>query len=351
MTDFEEYTTAAEPSYRERVDNWQMAIGLQAVDGLTASPYLLETARRNIEGDLTAEEAACRIVDYYENRELRTEKEKNEHEADMVSVRLSKLLSEDAFSYSPVGIQSIHRRLFEGIFSFAGQFRTCNISKREWVLAGETVTYAPWMDLEATIEYDLRREEKFPYHQVTIQEMIPHFARFVAGLWQIHPFREGNTRTISAFAILYLRWLGYPAVSKEPFANHSWYFRNALVRANYHNVTQGIHPDFSFLEKFFRALLLDETCTFRNRELHVHADPASPPTETDGGGDTNLSSVEKKIKKYILKDAHTTAAQLAKKLGCSRRHTERLLASLKTKGILTRSGSRKTGTWQVTSTQ
>jgi fido (protein-threonine AMPylation protein) len=179
-------------------------------------------------------------------------------------------LQTDAFTYSLAGFSAIHRAIFEGVFKHAGQFRDYDISKKEWVLRNDTVLYGRWQDLRMTVEYDLEQERLFDYTALNKDEMIEHLAKFVAGLWQIHPFGEGNTRTTAIFTIKYLRLLGF-SVNNDMFEHYSWYFRNALVRANYRNVQKGINAEPLFLIRFFRNLLLGETNELKNRYMMIDA--------------------------------------------------------------------------------
>ena len=273
MTDgylnFDDYIRQGEPAQRERADAWRVAIGLQAVDGLTTSEYLQETARRNIEGEITIDEARELVKQYYITKTQRDADDDDKEEADKVSSNISKLLQTDAFTYSVAGFAAIHRAIFEGVFKHAGQFREYDISKKEWVLEGDSVVYARWQDIRMTLQYDLDQERQFVYAGLEKNKMVEHVTRFVAGLWEIHPFDEGNTRTTAIFAIKYLRSLGF-TVNNDLFEQHSWYFRNALVRANYKNAVKGIDYSPIYLERFFRNLLLGEQWDLRNRYLHIH---------------------------------------------------------------------------------
>ncbi len=270
MMDFEEYMRQGEPQKREKGYAWQTAIGLQAVDGLKPSNYLIETARKDIEGEITIDEAEQLIKSYYQSKEVHTPEDAEIHEADMASTNIRRLLTEKTFAFTLVGLTSIHRRIFDGIFKFAGQIRDYNITKKEWVLRGDTVLYVSAPDIRKAIEYDLEQERSFDYSKVDRNGLVNHIAQFVSGLWQIHPFGEGNTRTTAVFTILYLRSMGFD-VTNDLFAKHSWYFRNALVRANYQNVQKGIMRNSEYLERFFRNLLLGETNELRNRYMVVNA--------------------------------------------------------------------------------
>ena len=265
---FDEYIRQGEPEKRERAEAWRVAIGLQAVDGLKTSEYLQETARRNIEGEITIDEARELVKQYYVKKTAHDEGDEDREEADRVSSNISKLLQTDAFTYSVAGLSAIHRAIFEGVFKHAGRFRDYDISKKEWVLRGDSVLYGRWQDLRMAIEYDLEQERQFDYTPLDKDQMVEHLAKFVAGLWQIHPFGEGNTRTTAIFAIKYLRSQGF-SVDNDLFERHSWYFRNALVRASYRNLQKGINYEPLFLVRFFRNLLLGENNTLKNRYMMI----------------------------------------------------------------------------------
>ena len=277
MTDgylnFDEYIRQGEPTQRERAEAWRVAIGLQAVDGLKVSDYLRETARKNIEGSITVDEARELVKQYYIKKTAHDEGNEDKEEADRVSSNISKLLQTDAFTYSVAGLAAIHQAIFEGVFKHAGLFRDYDISKKEWVLRGDSVLYGRWQDLRMALEYDLEQERQFDYSSLDKEQIVEHLAKFVAGLWQIHPFREGNTRTTAIFTIKYLRSQGFK-VNNEMFEHHSWYFRNALVRANYRNLNKGIGYEPMFLVRFFRNVLLGENHTLKNRYMMIN-----PPEE------------------------------------------------------------------------
>ena len=129
--------------------------------------------------------------------------------------------------------------------------------------------YGSASELRATLEYDFSQEKDFSYKGLSMDEIIHHLAVFVSRLWQIHIFGEGNTRTTAVFFIKYLRTLGFSATN-DIFAENAWYFRNALVRANYTNLQKGIHETTEFLEAFLRNLLLNEKNELHNRNLHIH---------------------------------------------------------------------------------
>ena len=286
MINFDEYIQQGEPQKREKGYAWQTAIGLQAVDGLKPSKYLIDTARKHIEGDITIDEVQQLIKSYYDSKDIRTEKDYETEEADKVSANITKLLNERSFAFTVAGLTAIHRRIFDGVFKFAGQIRDYNITKKEWVLRGDTVFYVSAPDIRRAIEYDLEQEKTFDYTGLDIYQIASHVTQFVSGLWQIHPFGEGNTRTTAVFAIQYLRSMGFN-VENDLFAKHSWYFRNALVRANYQNIQKGIKRESAYLERFFRNLLMGENNELRNRFMIVNAPedmviatPTSTPTST-----------------------------------------------------------------------
>ena len=264
---FKEYIRQSEPSKRDKGYAWHTAIGLQAVDGLKPSKYLIDTAIKNIEGDISIDEAQELLNTYYEENPKADTEDRTE-EADKVAVRIAKILSEKAFSFTPNEYISIHKKLFAGIYGHAGKLRDYNITKKEWVLNGATVLYGSASELRATLDYDFAEEKKFSYKNLSMEDIIHHLALFVSRLWQIHVFGEGNTRTTAVFFIKYLRTLGFD-VTNDIFAENAWYFRNALVRANYNDLKNGVHETTKYLELFLRNLLLDEKNELHNRSMHI----------------------------------------------------------------------------------
>ena len=287
---FDEYIRQGEPSQREAAYAWSTAIGLQAVDGLKTSDYLNDLARRNIEGEITIDQVDALLNNYYQSKTSREADDDDKEEADRASKNIKRILSTVTLNFSTNGLISLHRRIFEGVFKHAGELRKYDITKKEWVLEGDTVRYQNWEDLRRTLDYDIEQERAFVYKGMSKDEVIAHLTKFVSGLWQIHAFGEGNTRTIAVFTILYLRSLGFN-VENDLFARHSWYFRNALVRANYKNVVKGVEYSPIYLERFFRNLLLGEQWDLRNRYLHIH------PTK-EWSVQPNLSAPEQVPDKY-----------------------------------------------------
>lgn len=264
---FKEYIRQSEPNKRDKGYAWHTAIGLQAVDGLKTSKYLIDTAIKNIEGDISIDEAQELLNTYYEENPKADTEDRTE-EADKVAVRIAKILSEKAFSFTPNEYISIHKKLFAGIYGHAGKLRDYNITKKKWVLNGATVLYGSASELRATLDYDFAEEKKFSYKNLSMEEIIHHLAIFISRLWQIHVFGEGNTRTTAVFFIKYLRTLGFD-VTNDIFAQNAWYFRNAFVRANYNDLKNGVHETTEYLELFLRNLLLDEKNELHNRMMHI----------------------------------------------------------------------------------
>ena len=304
---FREYIKESEPEKRDKRYAWHTAIGLQAVDGLKTSEYLVHTAVRNIEGEISFEEANALLQAYYEKNPPRDASDRAE-EADKVSARIAALLSERAFSFTPNEYLSIHRKLFSGIYSHAGRIRDYNMTKKEWVLDGATVLYGSATELRATLDYDFSEEKKFSYKNLSMDEIIHHLAVFVSGLWQIHVFGEGNTRTTAVFFIKYLRTLGFD-VTNDIFAENAWYFRNSLVRANYNDLKNGIHETTEYLEVFLRNLLLNENHPLHNRTLHISGKFKEPEKANINSEKANIDT-----KKVNIEDVFTvkTASHIQK---------------------------------------
>jgi fido (protein-threonine AMPylation protein) len=271
------YIEQGEPEYKARSYNWKTAIGLQQVDGLTPSEYLIDTANANIEGKISLDEAEQRITEYYEFKPAVADEEKRREEADKVSLHIAQILANKTFKLAPTELFSIHRQLFDGVFGHAGKVRDCNFSKSEWVLDGDSVVYDDFRTVLASLGYDMDKEKAFDYSGLDERKTIEHIARFITDLWQIHAFREGNTRTIAVFAIKYFRMFGYD-VANDTFEKHSWYFRNALVRANYNSRKNSIRATPVYLDRFFGNLLLGDKNELQNRKLHVSFEESNSET-------------------------------------------------------------------------
>ena len=353
--DFEEYIRQGEPDKKEKASIWRTAIGLQAVDGLKTSDYLKDTARKHIEGEIDIDEARELIKTYYQSKTKREPDDDDKQEADKVSANITKILSSETLDFSTKGYIALHRRIFEGAFKHAGQVRDYDITKKEWVLNYDTVHYLNWEDLRRALDYDIEQERSFSYKSISSDELIAHITRFVSGIWQIHAFGEGNTRSTAVFMIKYLKTLGFK-VTNDLFATNSWYFRNALVRANYSNLQEGITETTVFLERFFRNMLLGETTPLRNREMHLDWKPE------DGSQSANIASESAKepirsanfaqglppkcknctleevaVLRVIQQDPSAQQKFVAKEIGKSERTVKTITARLTELGIIKRS--------------
>ena len=359
MPNLEEYIRQGEPMQRERGQIWQTAIGLQQVDGLNTSAYLLQTAKQHIEGDITLQKAKELIDSYYQSQQVRQNSESEAtEEADKVSARIAELLSEKTFAFNPSQLIAIHRHLFMGIYKFAGKIRDYNITKREWVLRGDTVYYAGADMISETLKYDFDQEKSFNYSSVSVDDAIAHLATFCSNIWQIHPFGEGNTRTTAVFIIKYLTTLGFK-VNNEIFANNSWYFRNALVRANYTNVLQGVSYNPLFLERFFRNMLLNENHPLQNRELHLDWQATNDLEQAQSANQSakedeivlskckNCTLEELAVLRILQQTPSATQKQIAAAIGKSERTVKTLTVNLTNKGIISRRNGKRNGYWEI----
>ena len=346
---FKEYIKETEPDKKYKEYVWSTAIGLQAVDGLEPSEHLIKTASLNIEGYISMEDAKERINSYYEALPKREESFRTE-EADKVSLRIAEILSENAFTFSPSEYIGIHKKLFSGIYKYAGKIRDYNITKKEWVLDGATVLYGNASELYETLKYDFNEEKKFSYKGLSTDKIIEHLAFFISRLWQIHIFSEGNTRTTAVFFIKYLRSLGYD-VTNDLFYKNSWYFRNALVRANYTNIKENIFETTEYLEKFIRNLLLNEENELKNRYLHIknvfnYSDKIKEENVGINVG-IKINKTQKIILDTLSDNPHHTIESLSQIAMVEKRTIERNIKSLKEKEMLERRGAKKDGVWIV----
>lgn len=346
--DLEEYIRQGEPDQSEKSTAWKTAIGLQDVDGLKISEYLLETAKEHIEGRIDIKAVQKRIQSYYEERQSRIEIEEGTKEADIVSARITELLGERTFQFSPVEWKAIHKRLFKDVFPNAGEYRTYNITKSEWVLNGETVLYASADSIRDTLDYDFGQEKFFSYEGLSAGEAARHIAKFTSGIWQIHPFCEGNTRSTAVFIIKYLKTFGFQ-VNNEIFAENSWYFRNALVRANYNDLAKGINATTIYLERFFENLLMGYQNDLKNRYIHVDYKEQSvaQSATTDSPKCNNCTLEEIAIMKELKKNPSVTQKELAGIIGKSERTIKTRTVEMQEKGLIRRENGKRSGRWEV----
>lgn len=367
--ELEQYLASGEPRVEERARNWSIAIGLQDVDGLKPSEFLVEQAKANIEGKISSEEVGRRLEEYYSQKSIREKAETDGTlEADKVADRINLLLAERAFTFSPAELTRIHRFLFNGVLPKAGCFRDYNISKNQWILDGESIEYGSAGSLSELLTFDFSEEKKYNYSKHTAVEAINHIVRFISGIWQIHAFGEGNTRTTAVFLIKYLRSFGFD-VNNESFANHSWFFRNALVRSQYENIPKGIHRTFEPLERFMNFAVFGIPADLRNRTLHIRweesksqdelakPDNAEPNVIQSATQDASKSKIctlnctleEAAVLKCIESNPKMTQKEMAFAIRKSERTVKTITSSLVEEGIIIRRNGRRNGWWEILS--
>ena len=339
-----EYIIQGEPSRVEKTKTWETAIGLQDVDGLKPSEYLIKTAKEHIEGNIDLKEVENRINHYYKVLDNRkTEEVENSEEADKVAVRITELLSEKSFNFNPTELINIHKRLFSGVYKHAGKIREYNFSKEEWILNDDTVVYAPYETILPALQYDFEKEREFSYKELSLEDSIKHLCRFTSDIWQVHPFCEGNTRTTAVFIIKYLRTFGFD-INDDVFAEHSWYFRNSLVRANYKNFEKNIFEDISFLEKFFYNLLGNTNFELKNRFMHVDYGQ-SAIQEASKCNDCTLE--EQAIINIIKANSSIKQEEIAKVINKSLRTVKTRMIEMQEKGLIVRKNGKRNGEWVI----
>ncbi len=339
-----EYIKEGEPNKVEKTKTWETAIGLQDVDGLKPSKYLIDTAKEHIEGKINIDEVEKRIDKYYKVLDNRKKDEsENSEEADKVAVRITEILSDNSFNFNPTELIGIHQKLFKGIYKEAGKIRDYNFTKKEWILNNDTVIYASYQTIMESLKYDFEQEKNFSYKDLSFDEAIKHLCRFTSNIWQVHPFCEGNTRTTAVFIIKYLRTFGFN-INDEVFAKHSWYFRNSLARANYKKFDKNIFEDISFLEKFFYNLLANTNYELKNRYTHV--DYLEDSNEKDLK--SNSLTLEEQAIINIIKDNPTIKqAEIAKQINKSLRTVKTRMLEMQEKGIIARENGKKNSEWII----
>ena len=341
-----EYIKQGEPDRAERSEAWKAAIGLQDVDGLKTSEYLLDTAKEHIEGKIDIATVQKRVNNYYEQQNVRQAVKDGTEEADKVAARIAEMLNENTFQFSPAEFKAIHRRLFSDVFKHAGEIRTYNITKKEWVLKGDTILYASFDSINDTLDYDFGIEKDYSYEGLSASESVKHIAKFTAGVWQIHPFCEGNTRATAVFIIKYLKSFGFD-VNNDLFSENSWYFRNALVRANYNNVKNGITATTKYLELFFENLLLGKNNELKNRYLHIDFQSATNDVSKCQIDTLKCTLEELAIIHAIAENPSITQKALAEKVNSTERTIKRRTVEMQGKGFIQRVNGKRNGHWEI----
>ena len=339
-----EYIKQGEPNQIEKTKVWETAIGLQDVDGLKPSKYLIKTAKEHIEGNIDIYEVKDRIDQYYEvvDSKKDLEKEKSE-EADKVAVRITEILSENTFNFSIAELVNIHKRLFTGIFEGAGIFRDYNFTKKEWVLDGDTVIYSSFETIKDALEYDFEQEREFSYKDLGLDDSIKHLCRFTSNIWQVHPFCEGNTRTTAGFIIKYLRTFGFN-INDDVFAENSWYFRNSLVRANYKNFEKNVFEDTIFLERFFYNLLTKSNYELKNRYTHIDYIQSANDEEVN---ENNCTLEEQAIINILKANPNIKQEEIAEQINKSLRTVKTRMMEMQEKGMIERKNGKRNGEWEI----
>lgn len=263
-----EYTEETKPEGYVKQLEWDMAIGLQEVDNLKPSKYLEKLLEENVSGNLTIKQVEEELRNYYIEKDKKQELNHNELECDFVSTRIVELLQIDNFELSVDYLKYIHKYLFQDVYEFAGEFRNIDFSKHEKILNNDSVAYGDCKTLKESLEYDISLEKEKNYKDMNVVEVINNITKFSSSIWQVHPFREGNTRTTALFIEKYLISLGYE-VDNTLFKDKSVYFRNALVRSNYFSNYLNIKEDNSYLVKFYENLLLGKNNNLHSQDLIV----------------------------------------------------------------------------------
>ena len=263
-----EYTEETKPEGYVKQLEWDMAIGLQEIDNLKPSKYLEKLLEENVSGNLTIKQVEEELREYYIEKDKKQELNHNELECDFVSTRIVELLQIDNFALSVDYLKYIHKYLFQDVYEFAGEFRNIDFSKHEKILNNDSVAYGDCKTLKESLEYDISLEKEKNYKDMSVVEVINNITKFSSSIWQVHPFREGNTRTTALFIEKYLISLGYE-IDNTLFKDKSVYFRNALVRSNYFNNYLNIKEDSSYLVKFYENLLLGKNNNLHSQDLIV----------------------------------------------------------------------------------
>ena len=341
-----EYKILGDPDKEHREAAWRIAIGLQDVDHLRPSEYLIEVANQNIAGDINSLEAR-KMIDEYHHLKKTNESDARTSEADLVASRINCEIQSRTYSFNPPSFLSLHYQLFHGIYKFAGKIRDYNISKSEWVLNGDSVSYGRADKCRETLYYDIEQAMQFKFEIIEDKVFLKKVANFISNLWQNHVFGEGNTRTCAVFLIEYLKGFGFDYVNNDMFEKYSWYFRNALVRANYDNPAKGIRATTYYLERFLENLMFGTKHELHNRDIHVNNIQIAKAFDVPSASANELTMFELRVLEQIKKDPEIKQAEIAKKVGRSLRTVKSLTKSLSDKGAIKRENGKRYGYWVI----
>lgn len=265
---------------KQKILFWKNAIAFQAIEGLETTDELMDIAKQNIAGEISAKKAVnlAKKID-------------NENHANLVAARMFEILSQtpqaagllNEFSpnapkvqknahefLSQETLQNIHHKLFEGILKNAGEYRKKNIAKREWALDGELLLYPEAKNIANSLKKIFSQEKKFSFENLEKQEIAEHIANFISELWQIHPFDKYNTQTVAIFLVKYLEHLGFD-FSNEILAQKPVYFRNSLVRSAYSDGKK-IKADKIYFERLLQNLLCGAKNKLNYKAIHIKYD-------------------------------------------------------------------------------
>ena len=295
-------TRVQESGRKEKETAWVTAIGVQAADGLRTSEILWQIAQKNIDEKISIDEANDQIKGYYYERNALNASDPEKEDADKAAANIARILLTETLDFSAVGLAELHKEIFDGVYEKAGTIREIDVSKREWVLGGDYISFMNLEALPGSLDDCIEKERKYRYDTTSTDALISHLAAFISRIWQMCPFEEGNSRFTAVFTILYMRHLEID-FDYDTFKNDSYYLHNALVRANYRNIEKNIDYEPIYLERFFRNSLLSEQWDLRNRYVHVRpAAEWSTQAKLKNDKSTGQVHIKKKAREVKVSD-------------------------------------------------
>ncbi len=273
MSRIEKYLSSRNRQEREYSRLWLTAFGIQSVVGLKPSDDLDAIISRHIEGKTDIHRTRQEVHDFYHayHRESGDRNMHRNEEADKVAVRIVETLLADDFELSLEHFSQTHRHLFHGIYHNSGELREKPFSKKEWVLGDTTILYPKPDNLEAQLRYLFETERCMDYSRLSNSHKLKHYCQFIAKLMMLNAFHHANSRVVFVYALKYLISQGYQ-IQNDTFYREAWYFRNAIIRACYINMHQGIYPTTQFMEMFLGNLLLDEDNELKNHRMIIRGE-------------------------------------------------------------------------------
>ena len=274
METIKKYLTSRNKQEREACLLWLTAFGIQSVVDLKPSADLLRIIINHIEGKYDIERTRSEVRAFYHEQHKQSHGGGHHHrfeEADKVAVRIVDYFERGEFELTPESFSFAHRSMFHNLYHNSGQLREAAASKKEWVLGNTAVLYPKHEEIKPYLNYLFSNERSIDLSKLTPQHRLRHLCEFIAKLFMINAFQYANSRATFVYSMKYFLSLGYH-FQNDTFFREAWFFRNAIIRACYTNMHQGVYPTTMHMEMFLGNLFLNEENELRNHRMVIRGE-------------------------------------------------------------------------------